>query len=62
MLCWMSPQLAFTSLCIFPPVVGIGLYFGRQLKGQQKLVQAALAASSSVAGEVSRCTFERDKS
>lgn len=54
MLAYLSPQLAVVSVAVFPPVAGIGMWFGRRMKKQQKGVQAALAASSAVAEEVSR--------
>ncbi|CAM9285909.1 unnamed protein product [Laminaria digitata] len=52
MLTYLSPELAVVSVAIFPPVAGIGVWFGRRMKRQQKGVQEALAASSSVAEEV----------
>lgn len=52
MLTFLSPQLAVFSVAIFPPVAGIGVWFGRRMKEQQKGVQAALAGSSSIAEEV----------
>ncbi|CAN0441638.1 unnamed protein product, partial [Scytosiphon promiscuus] len=52
MLTYLSPQLAVVSVAVFPPVAGIGMWFGRRMKRQQKGVQEALAASGSVAEEV----------
>ncbi|CAM9620990.1 unnamed protein product [Ascophyllum nodosum] len=52
MLAYLSPELAVVSVTVFPPVAGIGVWFGRRMKKQQKGVQAALAASSAVAEEV----------
>eukprot|EP00904_Undaria_pinnatifida_P000241 jgi/Undpi1/10217/HiC_scaffold_28.g12670.m1 len=52
MLTYLSPKLAIVSVAVFPPVAGIGVWFGRRMKKQQKHVQEALAASSSVAEEV----------
>lgn len=54
MLTYLSPQLAIVSVAVFPPVAGIGVWFGRRMKRQQNSVQKALAASSSVAEEVRR--------
>lgn len=52
MLTYLSPQLAIVSVAVFPPVAGVGVWFGRRMKKQQKGVQEALAASSGVAEEV----------
>ncbi|CAM9224865.1 unnamed protein product [Pylaiella littoralis] len=52
MLTFLSPELAVVSVAVFPPVAGVGVWFGRRLKKQQKKVQEALAGSSSVAEEV----------
>lgn len=52
MLAYLSPQLAIVSVAVFPPVASVGVMFGRKMKRQQKEVQKALAASSSVAEEV----------
>lgn len=50
----LSPELAIVSVAVFPPVAGVGVWFGRRMKKQQKKVQEALAGSSAVAEEV-RC-------
>jgi len=52
MLTHLSPELAIVSVAVFPPVAGIGVWFGRRMKKQQKKVQEALAGSSAVAEEV----------
>ena len=52
MLTHLSPELAVVSVAVFPPVAGIGVWFGRRMKKQQKKVQEALAGSSAVAEEV----------
>ncbi|CAM9661395.1 unnamed protein product [Ectocarpus sp. 12 AP-2014] len=52
MLCNLSPELAMVSVAVFPPVAGVGVWFGRRMKKQQKKVQEALASSSAVAEEV----------
>lgn len=52
MLCNLSPELAMVSVAVFPPVAGVGVWFGRRMKKQQKKVQQALAGSSAVAEEV----------
>lgn len=57
MLTYLSPQLAVVSVAVFPPVAGIGMWFGRRMKKQQKGVQGALAASSAVAEEVHMYLF-----
>ncbi|CAN0048571.1 unnamed protein product, partial [Ectocarpus sp. 4 AP-2014] len=48
----LSPELAMVSVAVFPPVAGVGVWFGRRMKKQQKKVQEALAGSSAVAEEV----------
>eukprot|EP00752_Nemacystus_decipiens_P004588 g4188.t1 len=52
MLAHLSPELAIVSVAVFPPVAGVGVWFGRRMKKQQKKVQEALAGSSAVAEEV----------
>ena len=61
MLAYLSPELAVVSVTVFPPVAGIGVWFGRRMKKQQKGVQAALAASSAVAEEVGESTYPGKK-
>lgn len=51
MMFFMSPQLAFVSLGVVPPVAAWAVWMGRKVRTTSKQVQDALAASTQVAEE-----------
>jgi len=51
MMFFMSPQLAFVSLSVVPPVALWAVWMGKRVKSTSKSVQDALAQSTSVAEE-----------
>ena len=51
MMIFMSPQLAFVSLGIVPPVAAWAVYMGRKVRATSRNVQDALAQSTHVAEE-----------